>query len=153
MTNRLIPAFFIPAFFLAALYLLAVAAVTRGDAPSDGLFRAVCAVESGDNPKARNASEDAVGAAQIRRIVVDDLNRILKADGRSLRFSYDDRWDREKSRQMFDLYLSYYGRLREQRGKRADDEAYARIWNGGPNGPEKSATVSYWNRVRKEMRR
>jgi hypothetical protein len=31
------------------------------------------------------------------------------------------------------------------------DEEAARIWNGGPTGHRKLATVTYWNKVKKHL--
>jgi hypothetical protein len=35
--------------------------------------------------------------------------------------------------------------------KGASDEVLARIHNGGPKGYKKTATVKYWNKVKKEL--
>jgi hypothetical protein len=32
------------------------------------------------------------------------------------------------------------------------EEAVARTWNGGPNGPRREATANYWNKVQEEMK-
>ena len=42
------------------------------------LMDAIMEVESSNNDSAYNASEDAVGCLQIRKCMVDDVNRILK---------------------------------------------------------------------------
>ena len=52
--------------------------------------------ESGNNDSAHAVGEDAVGCLQIRKTMVDDVNRILKRQGKELRFIYDDRWLRNK---------------------------------------------------------
>jgi hypothetical protein len=106
---------------------------------NDELVNAIINVESSNNDSAYCASEDAVGCLQIRRTMVDDVNRILKRQGKDIRFTYEDRWLRNKSIQMFDIYCNYYGLTTA--------EEIARCWNGGPRGMNKDATVYYWNKV------
>jgi len=100
-------------------------------------------VESRGNANARNASEDAVGILQIRRIVVDDVNRILAGQKSAKRYTYEDRWDTDKSREIFHIYSKHYCDVRGI----YTEEFIARNWNGGPNGYKKSATAAYWHKV------
>ena len=100
-------------------------------------------VESSYNNFAYNPNEDAVGCLQIRRCMVDDINRILEIKNLPLRFTYNDRWSREKSIQMFEIYRKYYN-LNTY-------EKIARCWNGGPNGLYKSTTTDYWNKVKTKI--
>ena len=103
------------------------------------LLSALMFVESGNNDSAHAIGEDAVGVLQIRKTMVDDVNRILKRQGKTYTFTYDDRWLRNKSIQMFDIYCKHYGLTTA--------EEIARCWNGGPRGMDKEATVYYWNKV------
>ena len=103
------------------------------------LLSALMFVESGNNDSAHAIGEDAVGVLQIRKTMVDDVNRILKRQGKNYTFTYDDRWLRNKSIQMFDIYCNHYGLTTA--------EEIARCWNGGPRGMNKEATVYYWNKV------
>ena len=103
------------------------------------LLSALMFVESGFDDSAYVASEDAVGVLQIRKTMVDDVNRILKRQKKDYRFTYNDRWSRNKSIQMFDIYVMHYGL--------STAEEVARCWNGGPRGMNKDATVYYWNKV------
>ena len=103
------------------------------------LLSALMFVESGFDDSAYVKSEDAVGVLQIRKTMVDDVNRILKRQKKDHRFTYDDRWSRNKSIQMFDIYCMHYGL--------STAEEVARCWNGGPRGMDKEATVYYWNKV------
>ena len=103
------------------------------------LLSALMFVESGNNDSAHAIGEDAVGVLQIRKTMVDDVNRILKRQGKDYRFTYDDRWLRNKSIEMFDIYCKHYGLTTA--------EEIARCWNGGPRGMNKDATVYYWNKV------
>ena len=107
------------------------------------LLSALMFVESGNNDSAHAIGEDAVGVLQIRKTMVDDVNRILKRQGKDHRFTYDDRWLRNKSIQMFDIYCKHYGLTTA--------EEIARCWNGGPRGMDKDATVYYWNKVQDHL--
>jgi uncharacterized protein YoxC len=107
------------------------------------LMDAIMEVESSNNDSAYNASEDAVGCLQIRKCMVDDVNRILKRKRITYRYLYNDRWSRDKSMQMFDIYCKYY-RLNTA-------EEIARCWNGGPRGMQNEMTVGYWERVMNKL--
>tara|TARA_B100001094_G_C18180324_1_gene800538 strand:+ start:1746 stop:2318 length:573 start_codon:yes stop_codon:yes gene_type:complete len=107
------------------------------------LLSALMMVESSNDDSAYCAGEDAVGCLQIRRTMVDDVNRILKRQGKSDRFTYDDRWLRNKSIQMFEIYCKHYGLTTA--------EEIARCWNGGPRGMDKDATSYYWTKVQDHL--
>ena len=85
------------------------------------LLSALMFVESGFDDSAYAKGEDAVGVLQIRKTMVDDVNRILKRQKKDHRFTYDDRWCRNKSIQMFDIYVMHYGL--------STAEEVARCWN------------------------
>jgi len=103
------------------------------------LLSSIMQVESNHNDSAYHKGEDAVGCLQIRKCMVDDVNRILKRKRITYRYSYNDRWSRDKSIQMFDIYCKYY--------KLNTAEEIARCWNGGPRGMQNEMTVGYWERV------
>jgi len=107
------------------------------------LLSAIMYVESSYNDSAYNSREDAVGCLQIRRTMVDDVNRILRRQKSDLRFSYDDRWLRNKSIKMFDIYCKHYGLTTA--------EEIARCWNGGPRGMQNEMTANYWKKVRNKI--
>ena len=107
------------------------------------LLSALIMVESSNDDSAYCASEDAVGCLQIRKTMVDDVNRILKRQGKSDQYTYDDRWLRSKSIKMFDIYCKHYGLTTA--------EEIARCWNGGPRGMNKNATAYYWNKVQDHL--
>lgn len=91
----------------------------------------------------------ALGRLQIHRCVVEDCNRIL----RRVVYHADSRMDRQASRDMAGVYLRHYGaKLPELGGVRAV-EALARIWNGGPRGWQKTATIGYGKRAAREWLR
>jgi hypothetical protein len=104
---------------------------------------AIMEVESSNNDSAYNAREDAVGCLQIRKTMVDDVNRILKKQGNEHRYTYDDRWIRQKSLEMFHIYCGYY--------KLNTAQQIARCWNGGPRGINNPATVGYWEKVKDKI--
>jgi len=107
------------------------------------LLSAIMFVESSNNDSAYNASEDAVGCLQIRKCMVDDVNRILRRQGDTHRYAYDDRWLRNKSIKMFDIYCKHYGLTTA--------EEIARCWNGGPRGMNNDMTAVYWKKVQKNL--
>ena len=107
------------------------------------LLSAIIHVESSNNDSAYNAYEDAVGCLQIRKTMVNDVNRILRRQKSDLRFTYDDRWLRDRSIKMFDVYCKYYGLITA--------EEIARCWNGGPRGMNNPITVNYWRKVQENL--
>ena len=107
------------------------------------LLSSIMQVESNYNDSAYHAGEDAVGCLQIRRCMVDDVNRILKRQKSYLSFTYDDRWLRSKSVQMFGIYCRHYDLNTA--------EEIARCWNGGPRGMNKPLTATYWRKVQKDL--
>lgn len=116
-----------------------------------GLWEAVCTVESNGNPLAvgdRGADGvyRAAGIAQIWPITVKDVNRFA-----GTKFTLNDRFDVEKSRAIFQLYVNHYGK-----GK--SDEVKARIWNGGPNamratGQKLLNLNRYWAKIKKHLKK
>lgn len=112
----------------------------------DKVINAIIQVESSGNPKAINTKTDAVGAMQIRKIVVDDCNEYLKKLNKNKRFTYQDRWDIQKSKEMFVLIQMRYN-------KTNDIEKAARIWNGGCCYNKKATDkyyqkfLSYYNKL------
>lgn len=109
------------------------------------LFAAICIVESGGDPSAYNKAEDSAGIVQIRPIMIEDVNRILKLRNDKRRFTLGDRWNVAKSQQMFDIYMSHYCK-----GMSLIDKA--RCWNGGPKGHKKDSTLRYAAKVQKVMK-
>jgi hypothetical protein len=111
----------------------------------ENLLDAIIQVESRDNDSAYNKGEDAVGCLQIRKTMVDDVNRILRKQGAKddELYSYEDRWERILSIQMFKIYCEYY--------TLETSEEISRCWNGGPRGMDKEVTSYYWNKVKSEL--
>ena len=107
------------------------------------LLSAIMFVESSYNDSAYHKGEDAVGCLQIRKCMVNDVNRILRRQKSDIRFTYDDRWLRHKSIQMFNIYCKHYSLNTA--------EEIARCWNGGPKGMENEMTVGYWKKVENQL--
>ena len=105
------------------------------------ILMALIYVESRGLDSAYNSSEDAVGCLQIRPIMVREVNRILRKTGKEERFEMKDRWNRDKSIEMFHIWRGYHH-------PNSTDEVIARNWNGGPNGYEKTSTLKYWKKVK-----
>jgi hypothetical protein len=68
------------------------------------LVHAICMVESGCDDSARNPKSSASGRFQMLKIYVDEVNRIK---GKRT-YSYNDRFDPLKAREMFEIYQQYY---------------------------------------------
>ena len=102
----------------------------------EALLDAIEWVESKGDANAIGDGGASVGAYQIQKIYVDDINQW------GYNYSYDDRYDRNKSRDMARIYLTHYGGTIEE---------MARKHNGGPRGHKKHATLRYWHKVRARM--
>lgn len=115
---------------------------------SDDLINAIMIVESQKQADAIGDNGKAIGCAQIHKVCVDDVNRILCKKV----YTYEDRKSPEKSKEIMKIYLSYYGaRYEKLTGKKATAEVLAKIWNGGPNGWKKEATITYARKVLKRL--
>ena len=75
--------------------------------------------------------------------MVRDVNRILRRQKSQIRFDFEDRWDRQKSIEIFKIYCNHYNLT--------TPEEKARCWNGGPRGLQKLATKRYWEKVKKHL--
>ncbi|NNE31134.1 MAG: hypothetical protein HKN40_02070 [Winogradskyella sp.] len=117
--------------------------ITDGD-----LLDALIFVESRGNDSAIGdrhlVGNEAVGALQIRPIMVREVNRICKRIGSHQRFTLKDRFDRDKSVHMFLIWKEFHH-------KDSSPEKIARNWNGGPKGYKKDRTIKYWNKIEKQL--
>jgi len=109
----------------------------------DSAWKLVFFVESSNGTNPAAFKENAVGAlgiAQITRIVVRDVNRILKQPV----FSYNDRLDWDASRYMFNVYCTHYY-------PRGTVEEYCRLWHRGPSKRRQydKHGDKYWTACRK----
>ena len=111
------------------------------------LIDALIIVESQGNDSAvgdTHLGSPSIGVLQIRPIMVREVNRILKLKGTKHRYKMSDRWDRDKSIEMFRIWQEFHH----------DDSNYeeiARSWNGGPKGPKNPKTYSYWKKVENQL--
>lgn len=104
------------------------------------LLTALRAIESSNGAASRNQ-------LQIREVCVRDVNRIYGTS-----YSMKDAYDVRRSHEIAELYLEYWtGEYRKKTGLTAGYEQYARIWNGGPDGWKKRATLPYWRKVSREL--
>jgi len=103
---------------------------------------AIIQVESEGNPKA--VSGNSVGAMQITPILVRDCNIILQKKKSKKRFTQNDRYSVEKSKEMFLLIQSYYN-------PRNSIEKAIRLWNGGVHYSVR-ATNRYYRKVMDKMK-
>ena len=112
------------------------------------LVTALIHVESRGNDSAIGdrhlVGNEAVGALQIRPIMVREVNRILKIQKSNKRFKLSDRFNRNKTIEMFYVWKNFHH-------KDSDFETIARNWNGGPKGYKNPRTEKYWNKVQKEL--
>ena len=104
------------------------------------LISAWIIVESSGNDLAIGDSGRAIGPLQSHKAVILDVNRITGSH-----YRHQDMTNRAQARAVCEAYLRHYGR-----GKSLEQQA--RIWNGGPAGDRKPATVAYWSKVQKALK-
>lgn len=105
------------------------------------LIAALITVESNGRDNAVGDGGRAIGALQIHKAVVVDVNRIAGTS-----YTHQQMTNRIAARRVCEIYLTHYG-------KGCTTEQLARKWNGGgPAGDKKSATIPYWNKVKKHLK-
>tara|TARA_R110000824_G_scaffold146414_7_gene315229 strand:- start:1573 stop:1995 length:423 start_codon:yes stop_codon:yes gene_type:complete len=124
--------------------------------------------ESGGNDRAIGDGGASHGLLQIQEDCLIDANKWRKAMGLSQFKFPNDCYDRQKAEHILFAYLQQYtqARCKEKHtlvsqlkegeyywrtGKPPTWEDYARIWNGGPNGYKKQATLKYWGKLKKAL--
>ena len=70
----------------------------------EALVWALCEEESGNDDRARNPKSSAYGRFQMLKVYVDECNRIA---GKK-KYSYADRGNYRKAREMFELYQGHH---------------------------------------------
>ena len=113
----------------------------------DSLLQSIIKVESNGDSLAigdKHMSTPSVGLLQIRRVMVDEINRILKERNDTIRYKYRDRWSASKSIEMYYIWKDYHH-------KNSSAETIARNWNGGTYGYKKISTIKYWAKVKSKM--
>lgn len=134
---------------LIIVMVAVLCSLCRAATVSDDLLDALEQVESGGNEHAIGDNGEALGCLQIHEMVIDEVNRIK---GWQCDWEYHS-FHRITARAICRAYLQHWGAVYERRhpGKTADDQVLARIWNGGPNGWHKPATLAYWTKVSKHL--
>tara|TARA_B100001059_G_scaffold127412_2_gene127307 strand:+ start:726 stop:1130 length:405 start_codon:yes stop_codon:yes gene_type:complete len=122
--------------------VLALTTGTEAATTNKELIDAIHMVEtSGRLGAIRGDGGAALGPLQIHRGCWQDAN----LPGR-----YEDCADLAYSKRVWSAYMARYATKRRL-GRPVTDEDRARIWNGGPNGYKKTATIKYWAKVKKEL--
>ena len=103
---------------------------------------AIIQVESEGNPRA--VSGNSVGVMQITPVLVKECNDILKKQKSNKRYTLDDRYSVEKSKEMFLLIQKYFN-------PENNVEKAIRSWNGGIKYSVK-ATNKYYQKVLARMK-
>ena len=105
------------------------------------LLLAIMLVESGGRDNAVGDRGKAVGALQIHKEVVADVNRVY-----GTHFTWPAScFSRKDSFDIAEKYLLIYA-------PRATAFEKARVWNGGPRGHLKPQTISYANKVKDKLK-
>lgn len=86
------------------------------------VIEALIQVESKGNSKAQHGAS--VGVLQITPVLVAECNNILRRRKSNKRYKLSDRWNKQKSIEMFLLFQSWFNPLRNV-------EQAIRSWNGG----------------------
>lgn len=107
------------------------------------VMKAIIQVESEGNTKAVRGKS--CGAMQITPILVAECNNILKGRNSKTRYTLRDRFDLEKSKEMFLLMQSEFN-------PGNNVEKAIRAWNGG-NNYNKKRTQRYFEKVMKELKK
>jgi hypothetical protein len=110
------------------------------------LIDALIIVESGGRADAVGDNGKAFGILQIWSVVVQDVNKVFGTN-----FRHQDAFNPTKAKQICRRYLSIYA-IKSRIGDMDPYEASARIWNGGPNGHRKNATLGYWAKVKRQLK-
>ena len=103
---------------------------------------AIIQVESEGNPRA--VSGNSVGVMQITPVLVKECNNILQKQKSNKRYTLDDRYSVEKSKEMFLLIQKYFN-------PENNVEKAIRSWNGGVKYSVK-ATNKYYRKVLAKMK-
>lgn len=107
------------------------------------VIHAISMVESKGNPKAYNPNGNCAGILQIVPILVQECNQILRRNKSAKRYTTSDRYDVEKSKEMFIL-------LQEHFNPEHDVEKAIKCWNCGFYTKNwKNRSIGYYRKVMK----
>lgn len=138
---------------LASLIVLvfqttAVMAATKGNKATTNydwtkVIDAIIQVESGGNANAKHGNS--VGVLQITPVLVAECNAVLKSRKSTKRYTLADRYNVEKSKEMFVLIQEVYN-------PRHNVEQAIRSWNGGLHYSVRK-TQRYYEKVMRHLRK
>tara|TARA_R110001592_G_scaffold2997_2_gene16718 strand:- start:820 stop:1299 length:480 start_codon:yes stop_codon:yes gene_type:complete len=114
----------------------------------DYLLESMILVESNGDSLAvgdTHMSTPSIGLLQIRRVMVKEINRILRKQGSTMRYLYKDRWSATKSVEMYYIWKDFHH-------QESSNEIIARNWNGGTYGYKKRSTIQYWAKVKNNIK-
>lgn len=126
---------------LMSILVLTANAQTNQGYDWSKIMNAIIQVESRGNAKAHNPNGDCAGILQITPILVKQCNIWLKDQKSSKRYTLKDRYNVEKSKEMFIMVQEHYNPSHNV-------EKAIRLWNGGPNYSVKK-TNGYYKKVMK----
>lgn len=119
----------------------------RGDWSHREILDAIRMVESGDRDDVRDGDGGlAIGPYQIHRVYWQDA---LEAEP-GLGGRYEDCRRRAYAEKVIAAYMRRHA---ADAWRSRDAQTIARVHNGGPTGPAKAATLTYWKRVREALER
>lgn len=129
----------IKAIILTAILSVFVPTVNAQETSTkwDKLMNAIISVESNGNTNAKKGNS--AGILQLTPIAVKQCNKILKEQKSKKRYTLADRFNTDKSKEMFILIQEYYN-------PQHNIERAIRLWNGGPNYSIKK-TQKYYQKV------
>lgn len=79
------------------------------------------------------------GILQIQKSVILDVNNRYGTS-----YTHEDAFDIECAEEIFDLYIKMWSeKIPDRHGRDVTEEDIVRIWNGGPRGYQKKATLKY----------
>lgn len=108
------------------------------------VMNAIMLVESEGKQYAYNKNGNCAGILQITPIIVRQCNIWLKSEKKNNRYTYADRYNIEKSKEMFVMVQEHYNPSNNV-------EKAIRIWNGGPHY-KASKTTKYYNKVLRRLK-
>lgn len=122
------------------IFVLLLLSFSMKAADMDGFFAALAKVESGNNPRAINKKENAIGIYQIRPAYFRDAR---------LKGSHESVYNPTYARKVCEAYFKRYAPEAFANG---DFEALARLHNSGPSWKsKKEKTNIYWEKVKKNL--
>lgn len=104
------------------------------------LIPALIRHESGGDAKAIGDQGRAWGILQIHSEMAAECSRLS-----GKKFTHKDAFNPQKSKEMCRIFLNAYS------DENTSIEDMARMWNGGPSGDDKRATVGYWNMIKQYL--